>query len=86
MLERLSTTVVREKYLEARRKARGRPEKPTALSRIERRRQEGDLKADLDLGLEMNDYDPVFLHIPYGPRWHARRIERLIFQTVCKSC
>lgn len=71
----------RERYLESRRKVRGRPEKPTAMRRLLKRRQKGDLKADLDLGLEMNDYDAVFLHIPYGPGWTAKRIEKLIFQT-----
>jgi hypothetical protein len=32
-------------------------------------------------GLEMNDYDVVSLHIPYGPGWDARRIEKLVYQT-----
>jgi hypothetical protein len=47
-----------------------------------KRRYKGDLKADADAGLEMSDYDVVSLHIPYGPGWDARRIDRLVYQTV----
>ena len=43
----------------------------------------GDLKADTSLGgLEMNEYDVGSFHIPYGPRWDARKIEKLVYQTV----
>jgi hypothetical protein len=43
----------------------------------------GDLKADAGVaGLEMNDYDVATLHIPYGPGWDARRIDKLVYQTV----
>jgi len=46
----------------------------------------GDLKADAVLrGLESSDYDIVNLHIPYGPGWNARRIEKLIYETVSLS-
>ena len=37
---------------------------------------------DVFSGLEMSDYDIVNLHIPYGPGWDARRIERLVYKTV----
>ena len=41
---------------------------------------------NLDIGgLEMNDYDVVSLHIPYGPGWDARRIDKLVYQTVSRS-
>jgi hypothetical protein len=47
------------------------------------RRYKGDLKADVVFsGLELSDYDIVNLHIPYGPGWDARRIERLVYNTV----
>lgn len=50
------------------------------------RKYKGDLKADIAIGgLEWNDYDVVSLHIPYGPGWDARRIDKLIYQTV-SSC
>ena len=75
----------RERYLQYRRKVRGRPDKPKAMDRLLKRRKKGDLKADLDLGLEINNYDATFLHIPYGPGWNARRVENLIFQTVSKT-
>ncbi|KAJ3734551.1 ankyrin repeat-containing domain protein [Lentinula guzmanii] len=29
----------------------------------------------------MNSYDVVSLHIPYGPGWDARRIDKLVYQT-----
>ena len=32
-----------------------------------------------------NDYDVGSLHIPYGPGWDARRIDKLIYQTVSAS-
>jgi hypothetical protein len=47
------------------------------------RRYKGDLKVDAALsGLESSDYDIVNLHIPYGPGWDARRIEKLVYKTV----
>lgn len=46
------------------------------------KRYKGDLKGDVDAGLEMSDYDVISLHIPYGPGWDARRIEKLVYQTV----
>ena len=36
-------------------------------------------------GLETNDYDVSSLHIPYGPGWDARRIQKLVYQTVSVS-
>ena len=48
------------------------------------RKRKGDLKADEEIaGLEMSDYDTAILHIPYGPGWTAKRIDKLIHQTVC---
>ena len=47
-----------------------------------RRRYKGDLKADDEIaGLDMNDYDVSTLHIPYGPGWNAKRIEKLVYST-----
>lgn len=47
------------------------------------RKYKGDLKSLAEIGgLEMNDYDVASLHIPYGPGWNARRIDKLIYQTV----
>ncbi|KAJ3511469.1 hypothetical protein NLJ89_g4078 [Agrocybe chaxingu] len=47
------------------------------------RNLKGDLKeGDIIAGLEMNDYDVTSLHIPYGPGWDARRIDKLVYQTV----
>ncbi|KAF8890423.1 hypothetical protein BD779DRAFT_1671369 [Infundibulicybe gibba] len=31
--------------------------------------------------LQLNDYDVTSLHIPYGPGWDARRIDKLVYQT-----
>lgn len=84
MLEKLSSPTARTSYLEGRRALRSRP--PANQSRRAMRRQrklKGDLKAEVDIaGLDMNDYDLTTLHIPYGPGWNARRIEKLIYQTV----
>ena len=45
-------------------------------------RYKNDLKADDEIaGLDMNDYDVSTLHIPYGPGWNAKRIEKLVYST-----
>ena len=81
-LEKLADTDTREAFLQSRKTLRGRP---IAYNRYYRRkrRYKGDLKADMSVGgLEMNDYDVATLHIPYGPGWDARRIDKLVYQTV----
>ena len=46
----------------------------------------GDLKGNqVFSGLEMSDYDVVNLHIPYGLRWDAKRIETLIVKAVSSA-
>ncbi|KAL0574269.1 hypothetical protein V5O48_007677 [Marasmius crinis-equi] len=81
VFEKLKDADSRYHFLESRRTLRGRP---NALNRYARRKKQlkGDLKANMTIGgLEMNDYDVVSLHIPYGPGWDARRIEKLVYQT-----
>ncbi|ESK95874.1 ankyrin repeat protein [Moniliophthora roreri MCA 2997] len=81
VFEKLKDADSRYQFLEARRTLRGRP---NALSHHYRRKKhyKGDLKGDMSIGgLEMNDYDVVSLHIPYGPGWDARRIEKLVYST-----
>ena len=46
-----------------------------------KKKYKGDLKGDEDAGLEMSDYDVISLHIPYGPGWDAKRIEKLVYTT-----
>ncbi|KAF7790774.1 hypothetical protein EIP86_001731 [Pleurotus ostreatoroseus] len=81
VLEKLATAVARDQYLVARRALRGRPAKPYDWRRYAKRKYKGDLKQDADNGLELSDYDVVSLHIPYGPGWDARRIDKLVYQT-----
>jgi len=51
-----------------------------------KRKYKNDLKSLAELEeLEMNDYNVGSLHIPYGPGWDARRIDKLIYQTVRQS-
>jgi hypothetical protein len=84
VLEKLTDTNARLQFLQSRRSLRGRPDPPTAYRK--RNKYKGDLKQDTTLGgLEMNDYDVASLHIPYGPGWDARRIDKLVYQTVCCS-
>ena len=72
----------RQRYLVDRRKLRTRPDVEIDYSR-RKKKHKGDLKANIDIGgLEMNDYDVQSLHIPYGPGWDARRIDKLVYQTV----
>lgn len=82
VLEKITDIDLRYAFLEARRNLRGRP---SPLGRYNRynKTYTGDLKADHDLvSLATSDYDVVSLHIPYGPGWDARRIEKLVYQTV----
>ena len=72
----------RQRYLIDRRKLRTRPDADIDYSR-RKKKLKGDLKANMDIGgIEMNDYDVQSLHIPYGPGWDARRIDKLVYQTV----
>lgn len=69
-------------FLDTRRDLRGRPFALRRPGNKRKRKYKGDLKTEVG-GLEMNDYDVASLHIPYGPGWDARRIEKLVYQTVC---
>ncbi|KAF8265333.1 hypothetical protein EI94DRAFT_356458 [Lactarius quietus] len=82
-IEKLATPDARGRYLVRRSMLRGRPAHGRPVYAVRNaHRFNGDLKADCVFsGLEMSDYDIVNLHIPYGPGWDARRIERLIFKT-----
>ncbi|KAF9817272.1 hypothetical protein IEO21_03532 [Rhodonia placenta] len=83
VLEKIRNGIARENYVDARRALRGRPDAQRNWRR-QARKHKGDLKTDVDFtGLEMNDYDSGALHIPYGPGWDARRIDKLVYQTVC---
>ncbi|KAF7300977.1 putative ankyrin repeat protein [Mycena indigotica] len=79
VLEKLANAETRHAFLNARRTIRGRSEASNKYFR-RKRKLKGDLKGE-DTGLEMNDYDVSSLHIPYGPGWNARRIDRLVYQT-----
>ena len=86
VLEKLTDNDTRYAFLKNRRNLRGRPNPLNRYNKRKMRRLNGDLKADsLTGGLEMNDYDVQSLHIPYGPKWDARRLERLVYQTVCSG-
>ncbi|KAK2459398.1 hypothetical protein APHAL10511_008585 [Amanita phalloides] len=81
VLERLATFDQRQLFLRSRRELRGRPSGPWRQRR-HKRKYKNDLKSIGELEeLEMNNYDVASLHIPYGPSWDARRIDKLIYQT-----
>ena len=83
VFEKLTDTDTRYAFLESRRELRGRPNALNRYNRRNKRKYKGDLKGEAAIGgLEMNDYDVASLHIPYGPGWDARRIDKLIYQTV----
>jgi hypothetical protein len=80
VLEKLAAPDTRVAYLDHRRELRGRPavERPwTRRTRV----YKGDLKAAAAAALAQNDYDGGGLHIPYGPGWDARRIDKLVYQS-----
>ncbi|EAU82414.1 ankyrin repeat protein [Coprinopsis cinerea okayama7 len=81
VFEKLKDGDARYSFLESRRQLRGRPNPLTRYHR-NKRKYKGDLKGENAIGgLEMNDYDVASLHIPYGPGWDARRIDKLVYQT-----
>lgn len=87
-LEKLANDNMRNTFLEARRQLRGRT-LATALAQRRRRtrKYKGDIKGEKDSGVvELNDYDVTSLHLPYGPGWDAKRIDKLVYQTVCVRC
>ncbi|KIK54450.1 hypothetical protein GYMLUDRAFT_63236 [Collybiopsis luxurians FD-317 M1] len=80
VFEKLKSADSRASFLQSRRTLRGRPFVYNPVRR--KRGLKGDLKNQEAIGgLEMNDYDVVSLHIPYGPGWDARRIDKLVYQT-----
>jgi hypothetical protein len=80
VLEKLNDEYMRRSFLRERRELRDRP---STSYKLARRQYKGDLKKnDDDMCLEVNSYDVGLLHIPYGPRWDARRFDKLIYQTV----
>ncbi|THH03941.1 hypothetical protein EW146_g10312, partial [Bondarzewia mesenterica] len=82
VLENLASPESRFRYINERSTLRGRPSTNNSYYSRRGRRHQGDLKANLAFsGLEMNDYDVVSLHIPYGPGWNAKKIEKLVFKT-----
>jgi hypothetical protein len=85
VFEKLMDGDARYAFLESRRKLRSRPNPLSRYNNRNKRKYRGDLKEEKEIGgLEMNDYDVASLHIPYGPGWDARRIDKLVYQTV--SC
>ncbi|KAF9475283.1 ankyrin [Pholiota conissans] len=81
VLEKLSDDTMRTAFLEGRRNLRGRTNQVNRYNRRYKRKYKGDLKEESEMGIEMNDYDVASLHIPYGPGWDARRIDKLVYQT-----
>ncbi|KAH9034042.1 hypothetical protein EDB83DRAFT_2296416 [Lactarius deliciosus] len=81
-IEKLATPEARNQYHSQRSLLRGQPAFSRSLYVRDRRRYKSDLKADAVIGgLEMSDYDLVNLHIPYGPGWDTKRIEKLVYKT-----
>ena len=84
LLERNAYAETRRKYLAEKRKLSARPDAVIHDKNETKPRSKGDSKvtsADVEF-VEMNNYDAKSLRIPYGIGWDARRIERMIYQTV----
>jgi len=80
VLEKLPKTTDRDAYVDQRRAERGRP----AISRWRGRGFTGNIKEEHDNEVaewvetdEVSDYHTFT--IPYGPKYHARKIERLLY-------
>ena len=82
ILEKLPKNEDREAYLDQRRAERGRP--VANRSRMRRRLIPGNIKNDYENEVAewVDDEDVSSYHsitIPYGPKYHARKIEKLLF-------
>ncbi|KAB8238727.1 ankyrin repeat protein [Aspergillus alliaceus] len=82
VLEKLPKSSDRDAYLEQRRQERGRPARNLRMRNM--RSLNGNIKNDWEdetpewmEGDESSDYNTFT--IPYGPKFHARRIERLLY-------
>ena len=81
ILERLPKNEDRDAYLDKRRAERGRP--PVNRQRMRRHKAHGDVKADFEdevaeyVDEAVSDYHTIT--IPYGPKFGARKIEKLIY-------
>lgn len=82
VLEKLGSDIVRTTFLAHRRELRGRPSANISYARRKARKYKNDLKVESEISVQMNDYNVASLHIPYGPGWHAKRIDNLVYQTV----
>jgi ankyrin repeat protein len=82
ILEKLPKSQDREAYLDQRRAERGRP--AANRSRMRKRLMPGNIKNDYENEVAewVDDEDVSAYHsitIPYGPKYHARKIEKLLF-------
>ncbi|KAF3031839.1 hypothetical protein E8E12_001475 [Didymella heteroderae] len=80
VLEKLPTITDRDAYVDQRRAERGRP----AVNRWNQRKLYGNVKEDHEDEVpdwvesdEVSDYHTFT--VPYGPKFHARKIERLLY-------
>jgi ankyrin repeat protein len=80
VLEKLPRNTDREAYVDQRRKERGRP----TINRWAARKLKGNMKEEHDDEVaewvetdEVSDYHTFT--IPYGPKYHARKIDRLLY-------
>ncbi|BDD60444.1 hypothetical protein MPDQ_003589 [Monascus purpureus] len=80
ILERLPRPADRDLYLEKRRTERGRPAKPwRERSRLLRGNIKNDWDDEVPDWLEDDISDYHTFTIPYGPRFHAKKIEKLMY-------
>ena len=83
VLEKLKNSNMRASFLEDRRTLRSRlGAAHRSHGRDNRCGYSDDLKEETNFELAMNDYDVAVLHIPYGRGWNAKKIDKLIYQTV----
>ncbi|CEH12417.1 FOG: Ankyrin repeat [Ceraceosorus bombacis] len=89
VLEKMRSQNDRDAFLDQRRKDRSRPELSWQQKWSRQRNTlSGDLKTGTERGqwlasLATSNYDApsTAFHLPYGPRWQAARIEKLLYRT-----
>ncbi|KAH7108180.1 ankyrin [Auriculariales sp. MPI-PUGE-AT-0066] len=77
VLEKISSSDERMAFLEKRRNLRGIPVRSSVYTR-RLKKYKGDIKTDKS-GLEISSYESVVLHLPYGPKYDAARIEKIVY-------
>ncbi len=85
VLEKFANLMAKEAYTDAQREVRARPERTwEERARLQRSAFGGNLRNDAATRsgwIQTSTYDSVVVTVPYGPKWDAARIQKLLYKT-----